>query len=231
MNIKQQTIAICFLTASFLISGCGPGQVLGPTLTPTSTPTVTPTNTPTHTPAPTNTPKPTATFTPIPPTPTPIPPTPTPLTPKIAEDVPEIEATLIQTLGNKEISGRFNIPELIPAVEVAEGGIVFSEGASGNTVITTEFPGDILLVGFGLAITLEEPMELHGNISLQEEVYNVRIHRFRGKVPITSGYIFMGEGDDLNLLTFVRLPNLGYAYLRGQGQVILPNGDVVKLGY
>ena len=71
MNQKQQAIDICFLVVSLVISGCGPGQLLGPTLTPTSTstltPTVTPTNTPTATPVPTYTPiPPTATATPIP---------------------------------------------------------------------------------------------------------------------------------------------------------------------
>jgi hypothetical protein len=51
---------------SILLSGCGPGQFLGPTLTPTSTPTITPTFTstltstpePTYTPTPTSTPEP-----------------------------------------------------------------------------------------------------------------------------------------------------------------------------
>ena len=32
MNIRQQTIAILVLVMSLVISGCGPGQLLGPTL-------------------------------------------------------------------------------------------------------------------------------------------------------------------------------------------------------
>jgi len=69
MNTKQRIMAICFLVMSLLISGCGAGQLSGPTLTPTPTPTSspTPTRTPTPTQTPTNTPTPTATATPPPP--------------------------------------------------------------------------------------------------------------------------------------------------------------------
>ena len=45
MNTKQQSIVICFLAISMLVSGCGPGQLLGPTVTPTATATLTPTPT------------------------------------------------------------------------------------------------------------------------------------------------------------------------------------------
>jgi GH35 family endo-1,4-beta-xylanase len=38
MNAKQRTIVVCLLAVSLLISGCGPGQLLAPTLTPTPTP-------------------------------------------------------------------------------------------------------------------------------------------------------------------------------------------------
>jgi hypothetical protein len=69
MNARQRIIVVLVLLLSLVVSGCGPGQVFGPTLTPTPTftPTKTNTPTPTKTPTPTNTP----TFTP---SPTPIPP-------------------------------------------------------------------------------------------------------------------------------------------------------------
>lgn len=70
-----------FLAVSLLISGCGPGQVFGPTLTTTPTVTATPTFAPTFTPTLTQTPTPTSTFTPTvtaTPSPTPQPPTATP---------------------------------------------------------------------------------------------------------------------------------------------------------
>jgi hypothetical protein len=62
---------VIFLLASLLLSACGPGQLLGPTLT--LTPTITPTSTPTLTPTATSTPTltPTATFTNTP-SPTPV---------------------------------------------------------------------------------------------------------------------------------------------------------------
>ena len=226
MNIKQKTIIISLLATGLLISSCWSGQLFGQPVALASTPT----NTASHTAAPTNPPKPTATATPVPSTPTRVPPTATPLTPKTAEEVPAVEAALVRDLKNQGVANRFAIPELLPTAEAAEGGIVFSEGADGTLKVSTEFAGDLLLVGGGLAITLQEPLELHGKISLLEEVYNVQIHRFRGKVPIAAGYVFVGVGDDLNLLTFARIPNVGYLYLRGMGQVILPNGEAIQFG-
>ena len=62
MNRKRTTLVISCLALSLIISGCGPGQLLGPTLTPTPTSTATPTLTPT--PTLTLTPTPTLTLTP-----------------------------------------------------------------------------------------------------------------------------------------------------------------------
>jgi hypothetical protein len=64
MNRKKLSITVHILVASFFFSGCGPGQMIGPTTTPV----------PTNTPMPTNTalpPTATETNTPIPPTSTP----------------------------------------------------------------------------------------------------------------------------------------------------------------
>src|SRR5260221_123352 len=72
MNTKQSFSALLVLVMSLAVSGCGPGQIFGPTQTftptntatptPTDTPTATPTSTPTFTP--TNTPTDTPTATP-----------------------------------------------------------------------------------------------------------------------------------------------------------------------
>lgn len=61
-------IVLLLILFNLILSGCGPGQLFGPTLTPTPSPTstLTPTPTPTLTPTPTNTPLPTATPTPLP---------------------------------------------------------------------------------------------------------------------------------------------------------------------
>ncbi len=68
MHKNQMILVIYVLISSILLSGCGAGQLFGPTLTPiptlTSTPTVTITPTPTATPTPTTTP--TITPTPLP---------------------------------------------------------------------------------------------------------------------------------------------------------------------
>lgn len=69
MNTKHRTMAVLILIISLILSGCGPGQFLGPTITPSATITPTPTLVPTSTPRPTFTPRPTATE--VPPTPTP----------------------------------------------------------------------------------------------------------------------------------------------------------------
>jgi hypothetical protein len=66
MNSTQRVVVICLLSAGLSISGCEPGQLLGPTVTFTPLPTATPTNTPTLTPLPTITPVPTETATPTP---------------------------------------------------------------------------------------------------------------------------------------------------------------------
>ena len=70
--MKVKSVSFLVLLLSLLLSSCGAGQVLGPTLTPNPTSTNTPTLTPTSTktPIPTVTPLPTNTSTP---SPTPIP--------------------------------------------------------------------------------------------------------------------------------------------------------------
>ncbi len=56
MNTKCKAVAICVFMFSMILSGCGPGQIFGPTVTPmptfTSIPTRTPTPTRTHVPTP-----------------------------------------------------------------------------------------------------------------------------------------------------------------------------------
>lgn len=52
MNTKWLMIAICLLVISMSVVGCGPGQLLGPTVTPTLIPTATATPAPTFTPTP-----------------------------------------------------------------------------------------------------------------------------------------------------------------------------------
>ena len=79
MNFNR--ILFYIFTLSLFLSGCGPGQLFGPTITPsptitntptptltptnTSTPTSTPTDTPTSTPTQTATSEPTSTLTPV----------------------------------------------------------------------------------------------------------------------------------------------------------------------
>lgn len=64
---KYSSVLILVLFTSLLMTGCGPGQLLGPTLTPTSTntpvPSATASTTPTLTPSKTATPSPTMTAT------------------------------------------------------------------------------------------------------------------------------------------------------------------------
>jgi len=86
MNTKQQIIVLFILALSLFVSGCGPGQIFGPTITPS----------PTNTPVPTNTSVPTDTPTPIPPTSTPIPPTATALPTEIDVNVSAESMKLIQ---------------------------------------------------------------------------------------------------------------------------------------
>ncbi len=66
MIIYPRAFVIFVLLFSLVLSGCGPGQVFGPTITPTPTITYTPTQTPTSTPTPTPTATSTQTATPTP---------------------------------------------------------------------------------------------------------------------------------------------------------------------
>lgn len=68
MNTKRQIGVIFVLITSLIISGCGPGQLFGPTITSTPTKTMTPTttHTPTATSTRTSTPTKTPTRTPSP---------------------------------------------------------------------------------------------------------------------------------------------------------------------
>lgn len=64
LNTNNLKISVCILIMSILLSSCGSGQFLGPTITPTLTPTLTPTFTPTSTSTPEPTHTPTFTSTP-----------------------------------------------------------------------------------------------------------------------------------------------------------------------
>ena len=94
---------IILLITSLLLSGCGPGQLFGPTLTftptDTATPTITPTLTPTLTPTFTSTPTLTPTLTPTRTrTPTPRPPT---ITPTPTEDAYAIATPMAPRIGQE----------------------------------------------------------------------------------------------------------------------------------
>jgi hypothetical protein len=49
------------------------------------------------------------------------------------------------------------------------------------------------------------------------------IHRLIGEITIGE-YVFIGEYDPINPLTFLLHKDYGYVYLRGRGTVILPDG-------
>jgi hypothetical protein len=98
-----------------VITGCGPGQLLGPTLTPTATLTPTPTHTPTATLTPTPTSTPTPTITPTPTN------TPTITLTPLPTNIPELvgltrcqyvdlpKGTLVEVVGHLVIpSGTYN---------------------------------------------------------------------------------------------------------------------------
>ena len=64
--MKPKVFLLFLIIISFLLSSCGAGQLLGPTVTPTPTSTNTPSPTPTNTPTPAPTSTPTLTPTPVP---------------------------------------------------------------------------------------------------------------------------------------------------------------------
>jgi hypothetical protein len=202
------------------------------TLTPTFTPTMTPTSTrtPTPTPTPTETLEPTAT-----------PPIPTSL-----DEVSQIEKEIFTHLIDKGIGERFFIPDFMPIEDfpvVAETGVLLKQ-TENDKVEIVNLPGDG--VPFRLQMTV-------GGFSFVADL-SVRIFRFQGMVNsyypyamsefdmvtancwftpcsyYNGGPTFIGNGDELNLLTFVRMENEGFVYLRGNGKVVLPDGKEILLG-
>ncbi len=79
MSNRKLAFVILLCALSFLITSCGPGQILGPEFTPTPTSTLTPTPTSTITTTATQTNTPTPTYTPTPTNTATSTPTPTPL--------------------------------------------------------------------------------------------------------------------------------------------------------
>jgi hypothetical protein len=160
MNTQQRAMAVFFLVASLLLSGCGSGQPVEPPIAPT------PTFAPTQAATPTNTPLPTATPTPVPPTPK-LSPTPLPLTtqPKCwtvltanetnpenitgfgqSEITFELEGGSLQTV----VKGGRLVIEQMEVKELAIGGkgvTLTSQQLSGETIQTEEFGRLIILVG------------------------------------------------------------------------------------
>jgi len=129
--------------------------------------------------------------------------------------IPKLENFLIDEIEMRGPSDRLIITALMPTGNEAITGVTFSEGDEPETFkVSTEFPGDAIMLG--------------------GSPFNTRVHRYRGKVPVggaLDGYVFISEGDKLNLLTFAQIRRVGYVYLRGRGKVIFPNGKEVRLGY
>jgi hypothetical protein len=204
--MKPSAFVPLFIVFGLILSSCSSAQPPAPTAVPTAD--IPPTPVP-------------PTLTPVPPTPTPLP-TETARIPLTKTDVEEIENSIIAKIKSDGPGTRYLIKDstLMGTPDLAIGGLVWSEGdeGEGSVKISTEFPSDVLPI---------------------PNMYNQKVWRFRGKVPLqvqdTAGatvtYTFYGEGDDLNLLTFGRFPEVGFVYLRGKGRLVLPDGSEVKLGY
>jgi hypothetical protein len=213
-----------FVLCLSILTACGPSPafIAGQTAeaeteiaalwtpTPSNTPTPIPTSTPTRTP--------TSSLTPTH-TPTAMPATPLPV-PLSKEEVVELENAIMADIDLRGVGNRLVISDPILAgenMDLAIGGLTFGEGADGTTNLSTEFPGDVLPI---------------------PNMYSQNVWRFRGRVSLDlqdeAGeiytFVFVGEGDDLNLLTFGRFPASGFVYLRGVGKVILPSGEEVLVG-
>jgi len=130
--------------------------------------------------------------------------------------IPKLEDLLIKEIEEQGPHDRFVIKALMPTGNEGIAGVTFSEGDTPGTFkVTTEFPGDAIMVTGG-------------------GPFNTRVHRYRGKIPVggaLEGYVFIGVNDKLTLLTFAQVRDVGYVYLRGRGKIILPNGREVLLGY
>jgi len=152
MNTSQRITVVLVLLTSLVFSGCGPGQLFGPTITPTPTqtltPTPTPTPTPTATPPPTATQTPTLTATPMPST------TPTSTVGRIEGKLASSSLTgrmyililKIKTLGDHELAFTANLNWIANKGEVRAGQTFSFEDLESGQYMIYNTP-DALFVG------------------------------------------------------------------------------------
>ena len=145
MNTRQQATAILVLVMGLVISGCGPGQLLGPTPTPTPIP-------------------PTLAPTPIPPTPTLVPPTatPAPALPAYSQVLKTYPQNAQLCCTNAEVlkvtaDGKWTLAE---GGKICPGKSVIAVGSGGLTT------GEIFFGGkwksYGAKITIKEAVVIDG---------------------------------------------------------------------
>jgi len=132
--------------------------------------------------------------------------------------IPKLERTILEEYRSNKFKNCTVLPlkvYLNCLVKVTLEGTLH-QGNQGYISAGAEFPGDT----DGLNATLYGPNYGDGSIL-----------RFTGTAIKINDYIFEGDGDELNRLTFYVIKDLGYVYLRGKGNVTTPKGEIKALGY
>jgi hypothetical protein len=139
--------------------------------------------------------------------------------------VPKLEKAIIQEIKRtKSFGQRYSITKIVPKKGTNSASLTLEGGLAS---ILIEFAGDAPPFG---PSNLSGPARVHMTVYEEELLGNESIHRFVSAVKL-FGYTFVGEGDEINRLTFSLIENKGYVYVRGKGRVISKEGKEVRLGY
>jgi hypothetical protein len=186
---------------------------------------------------------------------------------KADQIVPRIESMIVKEIKSKGLGNRFFLgvnPSILASQEKEVQNELNKKNSEEKTLTMNiakillkyhekypeiswnVLPNSKMTYGDGTTIiSLSEPMNIStsseghfpGDSTSSDDVRSDPLARFSGKVAIGK-YVFVGEGDRSNLLTFLKFDLKGKSvraysklvYVRGKGKVILPDGKVIKLG-
>lgn len=137
----------------------------------------------------------------------------------VKKAIPKLEDSIVNEIMTGKEKQRYHIP--IPINGAFRARTTFrasySGGKKGILSVGPSYPGDTN----GLRAILNQNNIGDGSI--------IRFGKSNVGIKI-EGYTFLGAGDELHLLSFAIVKNIGYVYLRGKGSIQGPDNKVTVLG-